>query len=391
MGVFQPDECSKSTPEQQPLYKTSKSDAINKLRKEKAPRKIHRYLKVYSSRLIILYKHVEPLLKKLEPIFTDQNQQLSNVPQEKMLNSLVVDLELEMRVYFRPLRALIEQDQEHKRFPKFKADIAEFDEALNAFEDLMSRPPLNRIPNVSDLCANTSTELVWRCFLLLRQFDTNTKPSAMISYLQEIFKNATSNMKRQFIVLPATTHLAWDKDKGVIYLSSTAVKWNYIFPHQLEKQTRSSRIQDPNISSLNTLRETYTEELEIHRGLEFGSTSELILKSHHIRWKSGQKEDGTHFGGLYFEGIVGAALDTFYMKRRDPCHLDKATLQFEYLLRNDEEYSFHEGNAMDWPVDTCAEVETALKLIRSHPELKGMLDNSLAWAGARLHGLQSTA
>ena len=188
MGVFQPDECSKSTPEQQALYQTSKSDAVNKLRKEKAPEKIRRYLKVYSSRLIILYRYVEPLLKELEPILVDQNQQLSNVLQEKMLNSLVVGLEFEMRVYFRPLRALIEQDQKHKRFSKFKAKIAEFDEALNAFEVLMSRPPLNRIPNVSDLCANTSTELVWRCFLLSRQFDTNTKPSAIMSYLQEVSK-----------------------------------------------------------------------------------------------------------------------------------------------------------------------------------------------------------
>jgi len=118
-----------------------------------------------------------------------------------------------------------------------------------------------------------------------------------------------------------------------------------------------------------------------------------------------QKEDGTHCGGLYFEGVVGAALHTFNSTRleekperrwytlwwtllRRRCwsrfayiQHNKATLQFGYLLRNDAEYDFgRKGNTIDWPAHTCAELETALKLIQSYPELKGMLDASLAWA-----------
>jgi len=51
-------------------------------------------------------------------------------------------------------------------------------------------------------------------------------------------------------------------------------------------------------------------------------------------------------------------------------------------LRNDAEYDFgHEDNSMDWLAHQCAEFETALKL-RVIPELKGMLDASLAWAGS---------
>lgn len=52
-----------------------------------------------------------------------------------MLNCLVVGLDFEMRICFKPLLALIKQRQEHKRSLKhFETKIAEFDRALNKFK-----------------------------------------------------------------------------------------------------------------------------------------------------------------------------------------------------------------------------------------------------------------
>lgn len=82
---------------------------------------------------------------------------------------------------------------------------------------------MNRNSDVSNLRANTSTELVWRCFLLLEHLDINIKSCSIISYLRDIFQIATSDINRKFRVLPATTHLAWDKDEEVIRLSSDII------------------------------------------------------------------------------------------------------------------------------------------------------------------------
>ncbi len=82
--------------------------------------------------------------------------------------------------------------------------------------------------------------------------------------------------------------------------------------------------------------------------------------------------------------MVHTVVDSTLMAMLGPLCIiqnDKTTLQFGYLLRNDAEYDFgRKGNTIDWPAHTCAELETALKLIQSYPELKGMLDASLAWA-----------
>lgn len=340
---------------------------------------------IYRSRLVILHNYVEVLLERPELIPTHQTQQQSNVPLQKLLDSLVVGLEFELRVYFRPLRALIiEQQREQKLFSDTtNGHVTKFDTALTELEDLISGSPLNRIPDLSKLCANTPTELVLRCFLLLEKIDINTEPSSIVSYLQKYFGKTTSGLK--FFVLPAITHLACDKDGEVIYLASTTVKWNHIFPHEEERQIRHSRIDSESKERLMWLRKIYIEGLRDYPQRTPPTSKECILKDYHSKWKRRQREDGTPTGGLHFGGIVGAALRTRDMKKQDPCHMDKATLQFEYLFHTTGQYDYSNfGNIQDYPTDTCAEFENALKLIQSYSKFKRSLDDSLTWACADL-------
>lgn len=165
---------------------------------------------VYKSRRIILHKYTNSILKEPERALFNQTQQQSSVLSRRRSDCLVVGLEFELRVCFRLLRALIIEQklaQKHVSNPinadatkqprpssasthlstkNGEAPLATSEnDALIKLEDLMSRPPLKRIPDSSKLCANTSTELVLRCSLLLENFDTNTEPRFIVTHLQD--------------------------------------------------------------------------------------------------------------------------------------------------------------------------------------------------------------